>query len=266
MRKFFINRVISFFVVLAVILLLIFFGRQGWLAMPQNIVFKISAPVIKIFQWGGDKISSSLSVLFTLKDLAQENTKLKEEAKQLWQENSFLKETARENEILRQRLMLPQVLRKMVVLAGVVGQNPEAEQVVLVDKGTNDGLRVGLAVVTANDFLVGQVVEVNSSFAKVVLINSSDSSINALTQETRVSGAVKGSHGLEVAMEMIPVDAQIKNDETVLTSGLNEIIPGGLIVGQIKSVVKKESDIWQRAVIEPAADLKKLEQVFIVLP
>jgi len=266
MRKIFIGRVSSFLVVLAVILLLIFFDWLGWLLPVKNAAFKISRPVLKVFEWSSNKTANGLGLFFTLKDLVQENVRLQEETSQLWRENTSLKAAARENEVLRERLMLPHALTQRAVLARVIGRYPETGQIILINKGADDGLAIGLAVVTSNDFLVGRVVEAGSNFAKVTLINDSNSSINAITENSRLSGVVRGAHGLEVAMEMIPVDSQINNNEVVLTSGLNEVIPGGLIIGRVGAATKKENDIWQRAVIEPAANLKKLEQVFIVLP
>jgi len=182
------------------------------------------------------------------------------------EEETRLKEAARENEILRQRLELSQSEKQKLAMAEVIGYNSLLGQYFLIDKGSQDGLSVGLAAVTANNFLIGYVAETGQNFSKVLLISDSNSLINAMTQDTRISGIVKGSHGLGLTMEMIPIDAQIAVGEMIITSGLNDAIPRGLIIGRIAEVAKKASDIWQRAIITSAVEFDKLEQVFILLP
>jgi rod shape-determining protein MreC len=108
------------------------------------------------------------------------------------------------------------------------------------------------------------VAEVEKSFSLVLMLSDGSSSVNALTQDSRVNGAVKGSLGLGMTMEMIPIDAALNAGETVLTSGLNDNIPRGLVIGRLAEVVKKANEIWQSAVVVPAADLNELEQVFVI--
>lgn len=259
------SKLINFFVILAVILLLIFFNFHGLLAWPKNLVFWVTRPFIGFSQTVENWVSSPLKFFITLKDLSQDNAKLTNENKVLLGENSGLKEVARENERLRQQLGLAQPEKQRLVLAAVSGYDLTQGQYFLIDRGSADGLKAGLAVVVANNFLVGRLAEVNNNFSKVLLISDSASAVNALTQDTRVNGAIKGSHGLTVTMEMLPVDAQINIGEMVISSGLNDGIPRGLVIGQVASIEKKANEIWQSAVITPAAELDNLEQVFVIL-
>ena len=254
----------SFLIVIAVILLLIFFNFRGWLEVPKNIIYQAFSPVLKSFYWAGGKITSGLDIFFTLKDLGKENADLKEENAKLWQENSSLKEAAKENESLRQRLELGPAQERKFIMASVIGFNPQLGQYLLVDKGLAEGVSPGAAAVTAANFLVGKVAEASQHSAKILLISDSNSIVNALTQDGRVGGIVKGRHGLGLTMEMIPIDKQIKVDETVLTSGRDDTIPAGLIIGRISGIILKESDIFQKAVIAPAQDAGEIETVFIV--
>ncbi len=254
----------SFFIVIAVILLLIFFNFKGWLGTPKNIIYRVSAPLLKSFYWIGAKTAAGLRIFTSIKDLGLENDGLRQENQKLWQENSGLKDVARENEILRQRLELGSVYSRKFILAKIAGFNPQLGQYFLIDKGQTDGVIMGLAVVTANNFLVGKVVEADQSSAKVLLIFDSNSLVNSLTQDSRASGIVMGAHGLGLVMEMIPTNKEIRIGETVLTSGQENNIPAGLIVGKISEVILKETDIFQKAVIQPAADFGELESVFVI--
>ena len=259
------SKFINFFVVLAVILLLIFFNWRGLLAWPKSLVFWTTRPFVGFFQAVDNWIFSPLNFFITLKDLNQENAKLMNENKVLLGENSRLKEVARENELLRRQLNLGQPAKQLLLLATVTGYDLTQGQYFLINQGNKDGVTAGLAVVAANNFLVGRVAEVENNFSKVILISDGASAINAFTQDTRVSGAVRGNHGLGVTLEMVPVDAQITVGETVLSSGLNDGVPRGLVIGHIVSLSKKANEIWQSAVINPAAEINNLEQVFVIL-
>lgn len=259
------SKFINFFVVLAVILLLIFFNWRGWLAAPKAFAFWAVRPFVSLFQAVDNWVTAPWNFFITLKDISRENANLTSENKKLFAENSRLKEAARENEILRRQLNLGQADQRRLVMASVTGYNLAQGQYFLIDKGKSDGLTVGLAVVAANNFMVGRITEVEKNFSRVLLISDGNSSINALTQDSRVNGAVKGSHGLGVTMEMIPIDAQINAGETVLTSGLNDGIPKGLIIGRLVGVAKRANEIWQSAVIAPVAELNDLEQVFVLM-
>jgi len=264
MTKKFSYKSLSVFVVLAVILLLIFFSYKGWLEIPKNIVFQIFNPILKPFQLSASQFGAGVKIITTIKNLISENNNLKKENQRLWQQNSGLKEAERENIILRQRLDLGSVNNHRFILASVVGFDPEVGQFFLIDKGEAEGVIVNSAVVTENNFLVGKIIEVRQHGAKVLPITDSNSSIMALTQDSRVSGIVKGTHGLGLEMDMIPIREQIKSGENVLSSGRENEIPAGLIVGKISETIIKEAEIFQKAVVQPAADFSKLESVFIL--
>lgn len=260
------SKFINFLVVLAVILLLIFFNWRGWLAAPKSLVFWAARPFVSLFQIVDEWVAAPWNFFITLKDLSQDNANLTSENKRLLGDTARLKETARENEWLRQRLNLGPAAKQNLVMAAVAGSNLTPGQYLLINKGRADGVAPGWAVVTANNFLVGRVAEAEDNFSRVLLISDGSSVINALTQDTRVNGAVRGSYGLGLTLEMIPIDAQININEIVLSSGLNDGVPKGLVIGRIVSVEKKPNEIWQRARLAPAADIKSLERVFVIQP
>jgi len=259
------SKFITFFIVLAVILLLIFFNLRGLLVAPKDIVFFVANPFLKLFGVLDKGIFGTWNFFVALKDLNIENANLKNENVALLNEVTNLKESARENESLRRQLGVAGIKNQKLVMAEVAGYNPALGQYFLIDKGRNDGLYINMAVVAAGDFFVGRAVEVNDNFSKALLIYDSNSLVNTITLESRVAGVVKGNHGLGIVMEMIPIDAQIKIGETVLTSGLNDGIPKDLIVGKITDIVKKENEIFQSATVVPFVDFKSLEQVFVLI-
>lgn len=253
-----------FFIVSAVILLLIFFGLQNWFILPKTAVYWAGTPFMKTFQWVHNRTSGAVNIFLGIKNLSWENARLRKENLDLWRENTDLKEAARENEILRARLAISETDARPVFVR-IIGSQTQTARTYFIDRGSREGIAPGMAAVTENNFLVGKVTEVSPFFSKVMLISDANSSFNGLTQDTRVNGAVRGSHGLTIIMEMIPVDQKVNQGETVLTSGLNDSIPRGLIAGRISEVTVKENEIFQKAVIQPAADLAGLESLFILV-
>jgi len=254
----------NFFLIIAAVLLLIFFNSRGWLELPRNLVFGAGRPFISVFQTAGDFLADNLSFLLTIGDLGEENQALKNENLELLKNNVALKEKARENDFLRARLGLSTEREDELILSRVAGFDSEIGQYLLIDKGEKDGVKKGMAAVTAENFLVGKVAEASANFSKVLLIFDQNSVVNAILQETRSGGVVKGSHGLTLFLEMIPIDKEIKKDEFVLTSGLDDSLPAGLILGRVSEIISKENEIFQRAIVASPIDLKNLEKVFVI--
>ncbi len=222
-------------------------------------------PFMKLFQSIDRQIAGAFNFWTELKNLNRENRSLGDENQKLLDENINLKEALRENELLRQRLAIAPPEKEQLVLADIVGYLPQVGQYFLVDKGSQQGLKEGMIVITANNFFVGRLAEVGDRWAKVSLVLDSKFLVNVLTQETRVRGIVRGNRGLGLIMEMIPIDVEIKIGENILTSGINDQVSGGLIAGRISSIEKKESEIFQQAILQPAVDFNKLEKVFVII-
>lgn len=250
--------------ILAAILLMVFFDRLGWLGAPRNAAFKIIEPFASFLNGSCRFLSDKFMVVFTLNDLVEENRGLRSHNLELIAQNTALREKEKENEILRNRLELPIESRFESEMAQIIGFGLEGGDCLIINKGKNFGLAEGMFAVTSQNFLVGKIIEAGSFYSKVLLITSGQSAVNSLSQETRVRGMVRGDQGLGLAMEMIPIAQEIKENETVITSGLNDSAPQGLIIGSVLKIFFKETEIFKRAEIKPAADFKNLEKIFIV--
>ena len=135
----------------------------------------------------------------------------------------------------------------------------------ILNKGSKDNLKVGLAVVIKNN-LVGTIVGVSENLAKVNTLNNPSPSFTAKT-ENGAAGIVKG--GASLTLENVLLSENIKAQELVLTYGdvdFNGIgVPQDLVVGKIISVEKNASDLFQKAKLESFVDFAKLSTVFIYL-
>jgi rod shape-determining protein MreC len=151
--------------------------------------------------------------------------------------------------------------------ARVIGKNFESEaQMILLDRGSNDGIVAGAPVVVRDGAIVGRVIAVEKHQSRMLLLNDSQSSLAAIVQnETNSAGVVVGDRGLTVKMELISNDQIIAVGEVTITSGLEKTIPRGLVIGQIDRVEAEPNSFFQTAFIRPLADLNNLTAVSVVV-
>jgi rod shape-determining protein MreC len=138
-----------------------------------------------------------------------------------------------------------------------------------VDVGTADGVTMNMAVISAAG-LVGKTTEVGRHVARVLLAADPNCKVAAMIESTRDSGIMEGStHGnMEAArctMQFINRNAKVELDDVVITSGLDELYPKGILIGRVVEVTEEEHGLYKSARLELAADLMRLEEVFVVV-
>lgn len=148
--------------------------------------------------------------------------------------------------------------------ASVVGKSPFSfNQVFIINKGFDDGIREGAAVLSGGYFL-GQVVEVAHRDATVKLVTSHDSLIPAMTLNSRQSGIVQG--GLAgLSMTDVPVDAKIQESEPVVTSGMGGDLPSGIPIGQISSIKIQSDKLFKNITVSYPVSINSVEIVSIAI-
>ncbi|MFZ4648158.1 MAG: rod shape-determining protein MreC [Patescibacteria group bacterium] len=154
-----------------------------------------------------------------------------------------------------------------VLAQELLSEKNETRQNIIIDKGFKDGVLVGLGVIDESGVIVGKVVESKDRSAKICLVTSSSCKLAATIQnKEKTIGVSEGSLGLTTKMNFIPQTEKINLNDLVITSGLGEIIPRGLVIGRVSEVINKSNEIWQSATIEPLVDLNNLTIVSVVLP
>jgi len=133
-----------------------------------------------------------------------------------------------------------------------------------VNKGANSGIKKGMAVVST-DGLIGRTVEVNSNTSKVLLLTDFRSAVDALIQRTRDRGVIKGKNTNTFEMKYIPLNADIKVNDRVISSGLGGVFPKGFLIGTVSRIKKKKQSLFQEAEVVPDRDLSEIEEVFIII-
>jgi len=135
---------------------------------------------------------------------------------------------------------------------------------IIIDKGEKDGLRINMPVVNSEG-AVGRVVSVSSNYAQVLLITDQNSAVDGLVQRSRGRGMVKGMGSGECYFDYVIKTCDIKEGDTIVTSGLGRIFPKGLYLGKVKKIDDSPNKLFKDVRVTPAVDFSKLEEVLIVL-
>lgn len=246
-------------------LLLMFADTRGWLNAPKRVADAVVSPVSSALTSlgmgiGNDKPGGDPS-------LRQQLDEVTAERDALLAENAKLKELSSEVENLRQQLNFQESRPDLTyVTAEVISRDPESrEKFVIINRGSYDGLQVGMAVVSPN-FLVGQITEVEAHRAKVLLIIDSGFQTGGRLQMARAEGIVYGlwQEGGRVEMRHIPYDVNIDDREVVVTSGKSAGIPEGLVVGKVMEIKKDQAKNETVVEILPLVNFDNLESVTVI--
>jgi len=140
----------------------------------------------------------------------------------------------------------------------------DRSRLLLIDKGSKDGLKPDQAVITP-DGIVGKLRDVWAHSAQLLLINDSTSGAGVILESTRIRGIIRGAANGKVEINNLTSDSRIKPGEHVITSGGDGVFPRGLPVGVIESIAPDpDHQPYTAIMIKPAADLARLEEVLVV--
>src|SRR3989338_1258278 len=176
-------------------------------------------------------------------------------------------------ELLKEQAALQALLGYMdretfeTITARVLSRSSERSgDLLLIDRGSEDGIIVGQAVIVEDGIFVGTITQVESFSSTVRLATDRESKlgIQFLGESTETLGIAEGSDGAFLRVSYIPQDVTVDVHDLVATSGLDGSIPAGLIVGLVTSVTVDEHNPFQSAYVEPLIDLRGLSFVGVL--
>ena len=237
--------------------------RQPWNPAEQLIV-EIAAPFQKLIKLTINLTKDFWLNYFYLIDVRHENSRLKQEINSLRRDNSRYRELLATHERLRKLLQFKEVIRRPVIAAQVIGQDPTGWfKSIIIDKGKRAGLKWDMPVVNASG-VVGRIVSISTDYAKVLLIVDQNSSVDCLTQQSRDRGMVKGLSTDVCKMDYMAKSSDAVVGDMVITSGLGGIFPKGLPVGKISRVKEVSGEFFKVIEVAPSVDFSKLEEVLVI--
>ena len=199
------------------------------------------------------------------KSVRRDNAALREENEQLRVQSMQAGETREENARLRRLLVLRDRLPLATVAGEVIGREAGGwVRSLTVNRGRGDGIAQQTPVIVP-DGLVGRVVQVHRGAAVIQLLNDPASTVGAVVQRTRTAGLVEGDAGGTVRFKFMARDgASVAPGDLVVTSGLGTLFPKGLPVGRVVKIEDKGSALFHFAVLAPAVDFSRVEEVLLV--
>jgi len=215
----------------------------------------------------GDRFASAIAQIDQLRD---DNSRLQTENDRLTLDNVRLREQAIAGQQAERLLALQRNVPFESVPAPVIARDPTGVlHSIVLGIGTDDGVKSG-HIVLSDQGLVGRVSEVGTNYSKVLLVTDSSSVVSALVQGSRATGIVKGQFGDALIMDWLLQTEPVKEGDVVITAGLGigdelrSLYPKGLVIGTIAQVKTAEAAAYNRAIVTPAVDLRRLEHVLVV--
>jgi len=225
-------------------------------------------PLVSVQQWLSSRYLAVVEFLTVPRDVAslrQRNAELEEQNAQLETQIIDLQSQLREAEVLYALLDFARSRPENVYkAAAVIGRDPSPFlHYVIIDRGSDDGLRYGMPVVTAQG-LVGRIAAVTSSASRVQLITDPASIVNVRLKTGQSEVQLVGSITGDLTLEMVPQDINLAAGDLVLTSGIGGTFPADILIGQVISTRKIETDIFQTASVQSAVDFTNLRAVLVI--
>lgn len=225
-------------------------------------------PLISVQTWISTRFQALQNILNAPADvstLRQENIELQAEISRLQVQIIEIQQELTEAQVLASLVDYARSRSEnRYIAAAVIGRDPSPFlHYVIINRGSDDGLRKGMPVVTQQG-LVGQISAVTAGAARVQLINDPGSTVNILLQYSDTEAVLVGDISGEINLELIPQAAIIQTGDIIVTSGYGGNYPSNLLVGQVSTVRSNAYDLFQSASVQSAVDFSRLEIVLVI--
>ena len=265
LKKYISRKILKIFLITIFCVILIFLSSKNFFNPLRGVIIRVIYPFQKAFYIVGRETSGYVNFLQNIRNLRKENEKLIRENYILSAELADLKSADRENQILREQLKLAPKNSLNLEASFVIGQDPQRlGSWLLIDKGSQEGINVGMPVIVYEGILVGRVSEVFPHSAQVEMIFHTSSVINVSDNETETKGVISGEYGLGIIMDMISQKDVVNAGDTIVTSGLSQEIPKGLLIGKVQEVMNSPDRLYKQATVTPRVKYSDIDLVFVV--
>lgn len=216
-----------------------------------------------------DQAERLYDYLFRYESLVAENERLRQQLAEIQDNARKADAIARENEQLRALLNLSESDEQYAFVDGyiIAWSSNDWSNTITINRGANAGIEKDMCAVTATGELVGLVSEVGSNYAVIKTVLDSSIEISATISGSGYNGMVKGGYSSEspdkLRMNYLPSAATIHIHDQVVTTG-STVYPRNLILGYVIDAGFDDTGVAKFALLEPAADISSLEQVFVV--
>lgn len=248
------------------------------IAPVRGLIQKIVAPLGSgLISWNSD-FKNWLASFRPSTGALDENENLKKQNEKLLAEISQLKIASEENKNLKQLAGFIEQSPYDLVSTRVVGkvqELPGADKIFLIDRGRADGLEVGMPVITlsgdniqksTSGFLLGKILKIDEKWSQVLLITDYNSKVAAsvISSDGVLDCVISGKHGLSLTADFLPINKKIISGDLIVTSGLENFIPQGLLIGAVNEVQTQPGDLFHKVDIKPLGNLNGTRLLMVI--
>lgn len=195
-------------------------------------------------------------------DLLEENRRLKEANANLHLEILQLRNADSDAQRLAAALEYARPLEGSLQVADVIYADYSSRlRALLVFTGDHPARRNQPAVAPGG--LVGRVIQPAGRYAKVQIITDRAAAVGAMIERTRRQGLIRGRTSTDLELDLVPLQADVRPGDRVVTSGIDGLYPRGLPIGTVLSV-ESSGELFHRIRVVPAVDFGLLDQVYLI--
>ena len=253
--------------IIILILIVIFSNGENNTAFFENAASNLVMPIQNGLTYLKNKISGNNTFFTDINNLQAENEELKQKNSELEQSLRELENIKTENETLKEYLNLTEKYGEYSTVPGYVINKDISNysKTIVINLGSDDGVAENMTVI-ADHGLVGYVVSVTDTTAKVQTIIDTASSVSCIMSSNDESIVCKGAldDNSSLRAMYIPTDSNIAQGESIETSGLGGIYPKGIHVGTVERVTNTQNLTDRYAIVKTAVDFDKLNSVLVI--
>lgn len=238
--------------------------ESHWLSKPFTL---LGSAVSETFYGFSHGVKGTTAMYLDLINIKKQSEALQSHNNELQARLEKMSELLIENDRLRGLLTFKDQTKMNLMAAQVIGRDLVIDHsTITINKGTNDGLKAGQAVITTGGVL-GYIFKPEPFTAHVMLITDRYAVVDGIVQRTRAHGIVEGKsqYGSTLSLKYVEKTEDVKEGDLVVTGGLDNIFPKGFPVAVVESVEKKTFSVSLKVDLRPVVDPYKVEEVFIVL-
>lgn len=257
----------SSIIIIIIIVILAASYYLGLSGLTGRYITVLTNPVIGRANYTASAIGDFLAVYLGRADLNKKNNDLSRKIIELSKKNIELKLLRQENEYLRKELEFTAHSDFKFVIARIIGSGPDYHGTdLIIDQGLSAGIKKGLPITTKQGVIIGKIENVKENTARLKLLTDNRSKLSVIVASRESSlGVLHGEHNLSLKIEMLPKQSSIAAADLVTTSGLDQYVPAGLLIGNISKIDTSREKLWQEAIVEPAVDYNQVRLVTVIL-
>ncbi len=230
----------------------------------EKIAISVTSPFQSLVTKTLDSAESVWRTYFMTVLAVEENVLLRAQMAKASEMKNRYEELEQENSRLKKFVNFTSTDPDSYVAARVIARDPSPWfQTLMIDKGETDGLMKGSPVLVSEG-IVGQIIKVSQDYSRVQLITDRNSAVDALVQGSRIRGMVKGNNEEPCTFVYALRKDEIKAGEMIVSSGLDQVFPKGLMIGRILEIKTENSLLFQDITLDTSVEFDKLEEVLVL--